>query len=340
MATFYPGGQLRKQLDDLGILVISLEKKSRWDLWGFLLRLFRLVNELRPTVVHAYLGTANILAALLKLLIPEIHVVWGVRASNMELQQYGWLDRLLFAIECRLSRFADLIIVNSKAGRDYADGQGFSTERMVVIPNGIDTERFSPNVDLRQSLRDEWEVGKEQTLVGMVGRLDPMKDHETFIRAAALFSVGQGDVRFVCVGHGPEAYRDHLATVAKWLNADRAIIWAGPRDDMTTVYNAMDVVVSSSSFGEGFPNVIGEAMACGVPCVVTDVGDAKDIVGETGMVVPPKDPAALASAMQTMVDAGFEARRALGRKARERIVEKFGVDRMVEETARVLLSLR
>lgn len=198
-----------------------------------------------------------------------------------------------------------------------------------MIPNGIDTERYCPNREAGQQVRAEWSINEQQTLVGLVGRLDPMKDHPVFLRAAALLAQEQPDVCFVCVGDGPRPYNQELQALGEALGLGERLIWAGARSDMPAVYNAFDIASSSSSYGEGFSNAIAEAMACGVPCVVTDVGDSARIVGDMGVVVPPKHPEALASGWKVALAKG---RREMALKARLRIVENFGVKRLIEQT--------
>jgi glycosyltransferase involved in cell wall biosynthesis len=203
---------------------------------------------------------------------------------------------------------------------------------MVVIPNGIDTKRFCPDPEARQRIRAEWGVTESEKLIGLVGRLDPMKDHPTFLRAAALLMQEREDVHFVCVGDGPADYRRELHALGEELGLGQRLIWASARGDMPAVYNALDIA-TSSSYGEGFPNVVGEAMACGVPCVVTHVGDSARIVGETGVVVPPKDPEALAVGWKSsLARDGSE----VALKARLRVEENFSVGRMVERTEKAI----
>jgi glycosyltransferase involved in cell wall biosynthesis len=262
-------------------------------------------------------------------------VVWGVRASNMDLDRYDWLSRLSYRIECRLSRFADLIICNSRAGLEYAAAHGFPGGRMTVIPNGIDTEHFKPDAAARERIRAEWGIAESEMLIGLVARLDPMKDHLTCFRAAAMLAQERSDVRFVCVGDGAEPYKSKLYQQASELGLDGRLIWAGARHDMPAVYNALDFA-TSSSYSEGFSNTIAEAMACSVPCVVTDVGDAKQIVGDTGFVMEPGNPSALASAWQEALKTGVYEKSKRGQRARERIIEHFSLERLIEETARVL----
>lgn len=339
MATFYPGGPLEQDLHEAGVPVRSMNKRGRWGVLGFLLRLARLVREERPDVLHGYLGVPNILAVLLKPLFPHVRVVWGVRASNMDLGRYEWLTRLSYKAERQLSRFADRIIANSYAGRDYAVANGFPKGKMVVVPNGIDTNRFHPAPEARRRVRAEWRISEDEKLIGLVGRLDPMKDHPTFLEAAALLARKRWDVHFICVGSGPAGYRRGLHALSKRLSLAERLIWAGARRDMPAVYSALDIATSSSSYGEGFPNVVGEAMSCGVPCVVTDVGDSAWIVGETGAVAPSGDPEALAACWMKIIDEPPEVQSQIGLDSRRRIVYNFSLDRMIKQATETLKSL-
>ena len=210
---------------------------------------------------------------------------------------------------------------------------------MIVIPNGIDTERFFPNRRLGRRVREEWKVGDEKLLIGMVGRFHPMKDHANFLRAAALLVGERDDVCFVCVGNGTASYGNELRRLGDRLGLAGRLVWAGVRKDMSAVYNAFDVMTSSSAYGEGFSNVVGEAMACGVPCVATDVGDSAWIVGETGQVVAAKDPDALANGWREILLLSEARRATLGRAARQRILKEFAPIRLAQRTEDALRRL-
>lgn len=331
---FYSGGPLLKDLKERGIPTICLEKQDRWDVLGFFGRLFEHLKRIQPDVLHGYLGESNIVAIFLKPFFPSTRIIWGIRGSDTPSGRYGWLGDLLSKLEIVLSSFTDLIIVNSHAGKADCLELGYASDKMVVISNGIDTERFQPDPAAGAKVRSEWGVSENTILIGLVGRLSPMKDHPTFLKAVALISKEREDLRFVCIGVGEENYAKELYQLADELGISEKIIWAGGRSDMPAVFNAFNIACSASSDGEGFPNVIGEAMACGVPCVVTDVGDSAWIVGDTGIVVPSKNPEALV--------AGWRARLAndrlkiVGNNIRSRIVEKFSVVRLVENTSKIL----
>lgn len=334
VSVFYAGGMLGRDLEEAGIQPNFIGKRGRWDTVPFLIRLFKHIRNERPDIIHSYLGVSNILTVIMKPFLSGTKVVWGVRASNMDLSRYDWLARVVFKVECLLSSFADLIIVNSNAGVKYALKHGFPGDKMIVIPNGIDTVNFDPEPKERQKLRAEWGVADNERLVGLVGRIDPMKDHSVFLEAAALLS-SERNLRFVCVGGGPEDYLSTLKSFSNELGLSDDLIWAGRRQDMPAVYSAFDVAVSSS-YGEGFPNVIGEAMASGVPCVVTDVGDSALILGGTGVVVPPKDPRALADGIKVVLERLDGNRGKVSESVRERICSSYSLDRLIEKTSEAL----
>lgn len=336
VATFYDGGALRPEIENLeGVTVRSLRKQGRWDLLPFFWRLFRLARQVRPDVVHGYLSVANELSLFTGRLVGA-KVVWGLRASNVDFSRYDRLSRLSFRLGAWLSRYADLIVANSRAGKEHHISHGYAGGKMIVIPNGIDTDRFKADAVAGREVRRNWAIPASASAIGLVGRLDPMKDHPTFLRAAALLAREREDVFFVCVGDGPPGYRRELELLAVDLGVRDRVLWAGGRDDMSAVYSALDVVTSSSAYGEGFPNVVGEAMACSVPCVVTAVGDSALVVGETGVVVPPRDPEALCTGWRALLALAPEVRMELGHAARQRIEREFSVRQLVTNTRQAL----
>jgi len=334
VAIFYPGGPLEKELSDSRVRIRALNKRGRWDFLGFLVRLIQVLREEQPDILYGFHFVPNLVTLILKPFFPTTKVVLGIASSYLDFNQYDGLTRVSFELTRWLSRFADCIISNSKAGREYHLALGYPGEKTMVIRNGIDTERFRPDPQARNRIRSEWGISEHEKLIGLVGRLDPMKDHPIFLQAAALLVNTRKDTRFVCVGGGPQGYRATLQTLAKRLGLEECLLWIGTRDDMPSVYNAIDIIVSSS-YGEGLPNVIGEAMACGVPCVVTNVGDSAWVVGDTGEVVPPKDPGALSNAITRLLDHNPHA----PAQIRRRILERLSVGMLIANTERVLLTL-
>lgn len=336
VAVFYAGYPYERELHEAGVPLFDLGKSGRWDLAGFMLRLTRLLRRERPDVLYAFKGEANILGALARPFMKS-KLVWGVRSSDVDLGDYGFGARAAYRLECTLAGTPDLIIANSRFGLEYARSNGFPEGRSVVIPNGFDTGWFRCDPAARQRFREEIGVPADALLIGKVGRIDPVKDYGTFLKAAAHLTAMRSDLRFVCVAPGEGAYADAMRGLAEELALTSRLTWCGARSDMTNVYNALDVLVSSSR-SEGFPNVIGEAMACGTPCVVTDVGDAAWIVGDCGEVVAAGDPEALAVATARMLGR-IAAGDVTSERVRNRLVAEFSRDRLLDATEAVLVPL-
>jgi len=337
---FYSEGALIEEIKSMPwIHVVLLKKSGRWDIIRFVFRFIKLLKALQPDILYSFLPDANIVGLIAGRLSGVKRVVWGVRASNMDVSRYDWLARISLRLSAFLSRFPDAIIANSFGGIKFHRNIGYNTNRMMIIQNGIDIDRFKPDHSAGLRVRDEWSIDEKKVLIGLVGRLDPMKDHTTFLQAVKTFDKEERSVRFVCIGYGKEPYKSEIHSLCRRLGLDGSLIWTGERYDMNVVYNAMDIVTSSSSFGEGFPNVIGEAMACGVPCVVTDVGDSAIIVGETGIVVPPKDPQALADGWRSMLKRLNDKSYSIKEKARARIVSHYNSEIFIQKTSKKFLDL-
>jgi glycosyltransferase involved in cell wall biosynthesis len=333
--SFYQGGQFGAELGAKDVEVLILNKRGRWDIFHFFRRLLTELKAIRPDIIHSYLVEPNLVAAFIKPVFTSAKMVWGVRASKRDLTRHDWFVRMNFRLQALVSRFADLIILNSNEGRDDHLALGFPPERSVVIHSGVDTDEFCPDRQLGIPIRKKWEIDDGTVLIGVVGRFDPIKDHRTFVQAAALLSGDRTDCRFVFVGDGPADYVAGLRRLVAQSNLSDRVVWAGLRADMPAVYNALDIACSSS-VSEGFPNAIAEAMACGIPCVVTDVGDSALLVGETGIVVPPQNPLALAVGLRKSIE---NLRAGSAPDPRQRILNEFNVRRLVQRTEAALESL-
>lgn len=330
---FYGKGALETELEKSDVQIINLDKRGRWDTLLFFWKLLRQLSFERPDVIYSYLNVPNILSAVLKIFFPGTAVVWGVRASDMDLSKYDWLSRFGYQIECKLSRFVDLIISNSYAGRDYAVLNGFPEHSFIVIPNGMDDEKFQFSNTSRLGLRAEFGINENDLLIGIVARLDPMKDHPTFFKAAAALKKDHKNIKFLVVGDGAISYKQSLAKLVQDLNLDKEVIWAGSRKDMPQIYSSLDILISSSLFGEGFSNAIAEAMLTGVPCVATDVGDSAILVKETGKVIHIASPEELSDAVKKLI---ADLSPDLRTKTRHSISSRFSTDKMVDKTLAAL----
>lgn len=335
LVCLYPGGALWDEAQAIpNIRIRHFARRGRWD-FRVIPALWRYMRDIKPDVVHGYMDVANVLALLGKLMGAK--VVWGIRRSKMDLSHYDYFHRVAFWTESVLSRFADLIICNSHRAIEELGPLGFPIDRMVVIPNGIDLQRFRMDSEARLLVRAEWGVGSEEFLIGLVARIDPIKGHSVFLRAARQVAIRHPEVRFVLVGGGQEALLQTLREQAEHLELGNRLIWAGERSDMSAVLCTLDLVVSAS-FSEGFSNVLGESMACGVPCVATNVGDCARIIGGKGWLAEPGDPDGLAeqicSALRLHRNGGFPHS-----EIRLHIERCFNMDKLVETTAATLYSV-
>jgi glycosyltransferase involved in cell wall biosynthesis len=258
-------------------------------------------------------------------------VVWNVRQSLADLTNERWLTRWVIRANAWLSARPSAIIYNSHTSARQHEAFGFAASLTRIIPNGFDTNLFHPDASARANVRRELGLGDDVVLIGLIGRYHPMKDHRMFLRAAALLAQGCPDVRFLLAGADVDAANPALATMIAESGIGDRVSLLGERDDTPRLNAALDIAGSASAWAEGFSNVVGEAMSCGVPCVVTDVGDSARIVGDTGIVVAPRDPQALANAWRRLISLGLEGRRALGARARQRVIDQFSLGAVVRQ---------
>lgn len=325
VALFYGGGVLARELDSIGIEILELGKSGRWDLFAFLTRTVAALRRAHPDVIYSFLGGANVVAALVKPFLPESTLIWSIRNSSRDPSIDNFAARLGHRAEAALARVPDKIIANSVAGRAFSIGRGFPADRIVVVPNGIDTDRFRANPASRSDQRRKLGLGDSDILVGVLGRLNSTKDYPTFLRAAAAVAGTNANARFACVGGGPELPR--LQQLAKELGIADRVFFAGEMDSADAL-NSFDVACSPS-VTEGFSNAIAEAMSCGLPCVVTDAGDSAAIVGTMGSVVPVSSPGELALAIESQIESLPSHNPAA---ARTSIVGRFSIDAMLDRT--------
>lgn len=279
-------------------------------------RLALLIRTLAPEIIQSWLYYGDLIVTLALYLSGrrrQTRLYWGIRASDIS-RRFNWRSRLIVALCVRLSSLADAAIANSHAGcRDHRR-IGYRSPVFVVIPNGIDTGRFKPDRATRARMRAELGIDESAAFIIHVGRVSEMKDHATFFAVAKALP----NLSFAVIGRGTES-----------LEMPANVMRLGLRDDMPAIYAAADYLISTSLFGEGFPNVVAEAMACGVPVIATDVGDVRDIIGDTGVVVPPSSPSAIVEGLLQLISEESNRRQERARLCRERIMTRFPIERMV-----------
>jgi glycosyltransferase involved in cell wall biosynthesis len=319
----------RYQALDIPVRIFDFSK-----IWALPFRFVSLVRHLRgehPHLVSTWMYHADLIGGVAARFAGNPPVAWNIRHSDLNRQVDKRTTLLTVGICGRLSRYLPVkIICCAHRAQDTHAALGYDRERMVVIPNGFDVEEFRPDSESRDTVRGELGLGSETLAIGLVGRFHPQKGHETFIQAAKMLIRKFSRVRFILCGNGVNWENRGLADLIEGAGLKEHFSLLGLRSDMSRLFSALDVVTSSSVCGEGFSNVIGEAMSCAVPCVVTDVGDSAMIVEETGKVVSSQNPEALSEAWMELIDLGREGRQALGRLARRRILQHFSLDQIVK----------
>ena len=301
-------------LEASGVAVTALGMTSIGTAPRALAQLIGTLNRLSPTVVQGWMYHGNIMAALAHRLAPgqkSRTLLWNLRASNMDDTRY----RQILSWSARISSWPDLVVANSESGAAFHSARGYRPRHMIVIANGVATEEFRPNPGHRDTLRRWLGIPADAPVAIHVARVDPMKDHTTFLVAMAKI---------------PHVYALMVGTGTGELVGPPNVRGLGLRSDMARLYSVADIVVSSSAFGEGFSNAIAEGMSAGLVPVGTDVGDTFRIVGDTGHIVAPGDPEALAAAIAAEGARSPEERARRGLAARARILENFAFERAID----------
>jgi len=329
--TLMRSGEITKRIEGLGVNVKSLGlSQGGRPSWQTIKRLKQLIKSSRPDIVQGWMYHGNIAATVAVFLFDpmrrKVKLFWNVRQTLYDLNNEKTQTRWLIVLGRWLSFFPHSIIYNSNLSAEQHCNVGYLSKKTKIIPNGFDLQKFRPDKNRRHQLREELGIAESVLLVGHISRSHPMKDHATLLRSIdrvvkSLSGIGsKQEVLFLLIGHG----------VTSELSKNPAIRFLGERVDVPKIMSALDIVVSSSAWGEGFPNVIGEAMASEVPCVVTDVGDSAYIVGQYGRVCPVGDDQCIASSLLQLIE-NKQERKTAGKQARKRIEKNYSMDKIKKE---------
>jgi glycosyltransferase involved in cell wall biosynthesis len=322
-------GEIGPRIQALGIPVHALSMTpSASNIFKFM-RLVGLLRQLGPDVVHTWMYHADLLGGLAARFAGIKTVTWGIRQSNLSPDQSKRSTLLVMKVCARVSGWLPRRILScSERARIIHVAAGYRADKMVLIPNGFDLSRFQPDAAARDAVRAELGLEPDTPIVGMVARHDPQKNHPGFIEAAAKVHAALPLVHFVLAGTGIDWNNKRLMEFIEKANLSKQVHLLGRRDDVPHLMASFDVL-ASSSFGEAFPNVLGEAMASGVPCVVTDVGDSAEIVGDTGRVVASGDMDGLARHLVELLRLPANQRSQLGAIARQRVADRYEIGGIV-----------
>ncbi len=319
------GKQLRSG-EGVRLYCLNLHK-SVVGIW----QLYKILRREKPDVLQTWLYHADLVGLIVGKLARVPRIVWNIRCSNMELSQYSRLTAFVVKTLKVLSRFPDAVVTNSQSGQEVHTKLGYKPRRWVRIPNGIDTDLFQSNPVLGQELRRTFDLPPDAIVVGMLGRVDPMKDHATFLMAMENLSHSNENLYCVLAGKGTED--------ATWPVVPPRLRRLGIWENASEFLNSLDIMVLSSAFGEGFPNVVGEAMSCEIPTIVTDVGDTAVLVQTPEQIVPPRDVDGLILALKRLLALSGPERKVIGHKSRERVLSSYSLPIMRQRYALFYESL-
>ena len=326
-------GVMAEKISTLGIPVHALGLRECGASLKRLQPLFQAVSAWRPQLIQGWMYDGNVGAWILSgLMRGRLPVVWNVRHSLHRLEEEKTRTRWVIKAGALISRHPKKIIYNSCVSAKQHERLGYHQRRTVVIPNGFHTGRFTPSDERRRQVRHRLGISEDAFVVGMVARYHPIKDHDNFLEAAKRIRATRSEVVFLLAGRGVTLENAAFEKGTEVRALGKSVRLLGEINNVPSLMAALDVLVSAST-GEGFPNVVGEAMAVGLPCVVTDVGDSAMLVGEYGFVVNPRDTDALAAAVEKVIDMGRGARVKMGLQARNRIVNNFSLERSGERYA-------
>ena len=326
------GERLRKIGVDVHVLSMP---RGRLKFSG-LRRLRTIMLDYGPDVVQTRMYHADLLGGVAAFFAGSLPVVWAVHATDLGTMADTWKTRIVRRICAVLSGILPFAIAtDAQKSANLHASLGYPLRKTVVIPNGVELSLFRQDGMQRQTVRQELRIEPDQILIGFVARWHPLKDHANLLQALSIVKAGKR--RFCCVlaGSGMTRENSELMQLIHDNGLASHILLLGPRSDVSAVMNAIDLHVLSSCT-ESLPVAVIEAMSCGTPCVVTDVGDAARIVGDTGWVAPPRSPAALAAGIGSAIEALEKTgKEALGKACRDRIAQNFSLDKMTQEYIRV-----
>ncbi len=318
-------GPLAAPIRACGIPVMALGMRRGLPDPIRLLKLAWVLKKMRPDIVQTWMYHADLIGGLAAKLAGVPVIVWNIRHSNLDKNLNKLGTRLVAKACARLSRsIPQTIICNSQRAMKVHQQTGYDSSRFQYIGNGFDVNQFQPDGGAKARFCKQLGLKPEYSLVGLIARYDPLKDHQTFIRAARRMLQNQPDIRFILAGTNIDTNNLELRNKIAQTGHPEHFCLLGERKDTPFILAALDILCLSSA-GESFPNVIGEAMACGVPCVATDVGDSALIVGNTGKIVPPANPFALSAVALELLALSPDARKQRGLQARQRIIEHFSL---------------
>jgi len=323
-------GSLRARIEELGIPVYTARMKPGRPTVAGIWRLIRLARQIKPDLIQGWLYHGSLAGQVAGLVLAKkVPVLWNIQYCVYSLSFEKKLTAAVVRLGALMSRLASNIIFVSRTGQAQHQALGYRLEHSCIVPNGIDTNLFAPDSAARVSVRKDLGLPQSTLLIGVIGRFHQMKDHANFLKAAGQITKRYPEVHFLLAGRDLDSENRILTDLIRTQGLSERTHLLGERVDIARLVGALDIFCLSSCHGESFPIIVGEAMSCAVPCVVTDVGDSAWMVSNTGCLVPPRDEGALAAACDGLLQIGPAGRQRLGAAARARVARLFSLPSVV-----------
>jgi glycosyltransferase involved in cell wall biosynthesis len=331
-------GELGGALIAEGIDVQVMGMRGMTSVPSIMLKLTRLIRQRQPDLVQTWMYHADLIGGVAARAAGNRKVIWGIRSADM-IKGTAYSTHVIRRICALLSRVVPAIIVcAAEASRATHAAIGYERSKLVVIPNGFELPSAGALAEQRRAFRAEHGWSDDEFVVGCVGRFNYYKDHPNFVKAAGLLAKKYPSARFLMVGKGLDFNNAELRHLIASTGCPDKFTLLGFRDDVLNCLNALDVFCLSSR-SEGFPNVLGEAMSIGIPCVATDVGDVRTLLSQTGIVVPKENASALCAGLARIFELPRTLRVAMGQRGRDRIIAEFSAAKARERFEAIYMSL-
>ncbi len=324
-------GPLTQHFMGAGVRIDSLEMISGYPTLRGLLKGYAILDKVNPDLVQSWMVHSDVIGTLMTRFGTKYPLIWGIRNGVLKSGQATLIARMCVRACAFMSRAVPKrVVCNSRRSLEDVSKLGYSKRALTYIPNGFDTDQFQPDPAASEEIRKELNISPKEKIIGLIGRYHPVKGHAAFLRAMAGIHHLFPEWFIVMAGKDVDWENLQLSHLVDSLGLRGCTRLLGLRSDIHRVMAALNILVNSSE-SEGFPNVIGEAMSCEVPCVGTNVGESASVIDETGWICAPDSVPALEEALKNALGSSDAERLRRGRESRERIQLHFSLRSVVEK---------
>ena len=331
-------GLMSNMFKKKNIKVIYINVNSFYHLLKSINLIFQIIKTYKPNVVMSWLHISDLVATLIKIRFPTIKLIWNLRCSAPEVSILGIRSWALVKLLCLLSRIPDCVIANSQTGIDTHIAAGYKPKNQKVLYNGFDLNIFKRNLKKNEAFRRKHNIEETHFIIGYVGKKSKIKGLDLFINSIEIINKKINNLKFIFLGNGLDKNNVKLSKKLNNINCLHNSILLGEQDNVHNIISSFDIF-SITSLSEGFPNVLGEAMSAEVPCVVTNVGDCKFIIGDAGLAINSFDPYETAKAWENLYNMPNVKRRKIGINARNIVKSKFNIKKIVNEYETLIMDI-